>query len=111
MTLDGLGGLHIEYQISDDGLAKLARAGIALPTPKISTTGQTAIDAQTSQIVYVDPALANRPFVADRVDLRRNPFALHHRRHYQFNADGTLTLSARYDTGKDAAVGRWKKSS
>ena len=111
MTLDGSGGLHVEYHISDDGLARLAGAGIALPTPKISTNGQALIDPQTSQIVYVDPAFASRPFEADLADVRRNPFALHHRRHYQFNADGTLTLSARYDTGKDAAVGRWKKSS
>ena len=64
-----------------------------------------------NQIVFVDPAFQGKPFDADLVDLRRNPFALQHRRHYQFASDGTLTLSARYDTGKDAAVGRWKKSS
>jgi hypothetical protein len=111
MTFDNFGGLHLEYKISDDGLAELARAGIALPTPVVSTNGQAMIDPQTAQIVYVDPKFAGKPYDAGLADLRRNPFAIQHRRHYQFNDDGTLTLSARYDTGKDAAVGRWKRSS
>jgi hypothetical protein len=111
LRFDNFGNLHVEYDISDDGLASLARAGIAMPTPKISTDGQAMIEPQSNQIVYVDPAFAGKPYDANLADMRRNPFALHHRRHYQFNDDGTLTLSARYDTGKDAAVGRWKKSS
>lgn len=111
MTFDNFGGLHLEYKISDEGLVELARAGIALPTPVISTNGQAMIDPRAAQIVYVDPKSTARPFDAELADLRRNPFAIQHRRHYQFNDDGTLTLSARYDTGKDAAVGRWKRSS
>jgi hypothetical protein len=111
MTLDGFGNLQLNYDVTDDGLAQLARAGIAMPSTNIRTDGRVAIDAQSHQIVYVDPASAGKPFAADLVDMRRNPFAIHHRRHFQFNDDGTLTLSTRYDTGKDAAVGKWKKGS
>ena len=111
LTFDNFGGLHLEYKIGDEGLVELARAGIALPTPVISTDGQAMIDPGAAQIVYVDPKFAGKPYDAGLADLRRNPFAIQHRRHYQFNDDGTLTLSARYDTGKDAAVGRWKRSS
>ena len=111
MTFDNFGGLHLEYKISDEGLVALARAGIALPTPVISTDGQAMIDPRAAQIVYVDPKSTARPFDAELADLRRNPFAIQHRRYYQFNDDGTLTLSARYDTGRDAAVGRWKRAS
>lgn len=109
LTFDRFGNLRVEYEISDEGLVSLGRAGIAMPTPKISTTGQAMIEPQSNQIIYVDPAFAGKPYDANLADMRRNPFALQHRRHYQFNDDGTLTLSARYDTGKDAAVGRWKK--
>jgi hypothetical protein len=111
LTFDRFGNLQVDYQISDDGLVALSKAGIAMPTPTISTKGQAMIEPQSNQIVFVDPAFKGKPYDADLVDLRRNPFALQHRRHYQFANDGTLTLSARYDTGKDAAVGRWKKSS
>jgi hypothetical protein len=111
LTFDRFGNLQVDYQIADDGLVALSKAGIAMPTPTISTKGQAMIEPQSNQIVFVDPAFQGKPFDADLVDLRRNPFALQHRRHYEFASDGTLTLSARYDTGKDAAVGRWKKSS
>lgn len=111
LTFDRFGNIQVDYQIADDGLAALSRAGIAMPTPTISTKGQAMIEPQSNQIVFVDPAFKGKPYDADLVDLRRNPFALQHRRHYEFASDGTLTLSARYDTGKDAAVGRWRKSS
>jgi hypothetical protein len=111
MRFDNFGNLRLDYKFSDEGLVELARAGVALPTPVISTEGQVMINPQAAEIVFVDPKFAGKPYDAGLAELRRNPFAIQHRRHYQFSDDGTLTLSARYDTGKDAAVGRWKRGS
>ena len=39
---------------------------------------------------------------------RANPFALERIRYYEFRADGTLMLSTKYETGKEAAVSLWE---
>jgi hypothetical protein len=41
---------------------------------------------------------------------RDNPLAAERVRYYKFDSDGTLVLSTRYPDGKEASVGRWKRS-
>ena len=113
LTADEYGVLQIEYRMSESGQQALERLGIAAPDPVISTTGPVVIDPQQKQITYVGDDFQKRaldfdPSLAAR---RANPFALERTRYYAFGDDGTLRLSTRYDSGKEAAVSRWKRSS
>ena len=83
-----------------------------MDTPRISTSGRVVIDTQQNRITYLgddfeERALGFDPKLAAQ---RANPFALERVRYYMFGGDGTLTLSTRYDDGKDAAVSQWKRS-
>jgi hypothetical protein len=113
LTADAFGGLDVEYRISDTGQQSLAKLGITPPSPVIATSGSVVINPQAKQITYVGEDFNKRAlsFDKDLAALRANPFALERVRYYTFGADGTLTLSTRYENGKDAAVGHWKKSS
>ena len=111
LTSDAFGTMHVEYRFSETGQKALTTLGISTPTPVISETGQVAIDPQQQRITYVGKDFNTKPFDPKLAAARANPFALERARHYAFGADGTLTLSTRYDNGKEAAVGRWKKSS
>jgi hypothetical protein len=46
---------------------------------------------------------------AETAKRRQNPFALERIRYYSFDAQGVMTLTTRYDNGKDAVVGKWKR--
>jgi hypothetical protein len=112
LVLDGFGNLQIEYRISDAGRKSLAALGIDPPSPVISTAGRVVIDAQQKRITYAgedfeEKALGFDPTLAK---LRANPFALERIRYYEFGVDDTLRLSTRYENGREAAVGRWKRS-
>ena len=113
LTADAFGGLDVEYRISDQGQQSLAALGIKAPSPVIATSGSVVINPQAQQITYVGEDFNKRALSFDKelASLRANPFALERVRYYTFGADGSLTLSTRYENGKDAAVGRWKKAS
>ena len=111
LTFDGFGVLQVTYQVSDVGQKRLADVGVKMDTPRISTTGRVVIDTQQNRITYLgddfeERALGFDPKLAAQ---RANPFALERVRFYMFGGDGTLTLSTRYDDGKDAAVSHWKR--
>jgi hypothetical protein len=70
------------------------------------------IDTQQHRITYLgadfeERALGFDPKIAAQ---RANPFALERIRYYDLRADGTLTLSTKYDSGKEAAVSLWKRA-
>ena len=109
LTSDASGNLNIEYRLSEAGLKALAALGINSPNPIISTSGQAAIDTQQRRITYIPPDAATRTFDPKLAAARANPFALERPRYYTLGEDGILTLTTRYDNGRDAAVGRWKK--
>ena len=92
--------------MSDEGLKRLASVGVTSPNPVISTTGRVVIDTQQHRITYIgddfeERALGFDPKLAAQ---RANPFALERIRYYEFRADGTLMLSTKYETGKEAAA-------
>jgi hypothetical protein len=111
LTCDNFGNMSLEYRISDGGMKQLADIGITMPTPVVSTSGNVAIDPQQHRITYVGDDFMKKLLDADLAARRANPFALERTRYYDLGADGTLTLSTRYDSGADAAKSRWKKSS
>lgn len=110
LEADAFGNLSIEYRVSPEGLKALESTGIQSPNPVISTTGQVVIDPRQRMITYVPPDAAKRAFDADLAARRNNPFALERARYYALGPDGVLTLSTRYDDGKDASVGRWRRN-
>ena len=113
LSFDGFGVLKIQYKMSDAGLKALASIGVKSPNPVISTTGRVVIDTQQQRITYLaddfeEKALGFDPKLAAA---RANPFALERIRYYMFGNDGLLTLSTKFDDGKDANVSQWKRSS
>jgi hypothetical protein len=112
LTADPNGTLAIEYRMSEAGQKTLASLGIDAPDPVISTSGRVVIDPQQRQITYLGDDFQQRAqgFDPDLAARRANPFALERTRHYTLETDGTLVLSTRYDTGKDAIVSRWKRA-
>lgn len=113
LTSDAFGGMNVEYRFSDAGLKTLDSLGIKTPDAVISTTGRVVIDTQQRRITYVGDDFEKRVagFDPDLDARRKNPFALERARYYTLGDDGVLTLATRYDNGKEAAVGRWKKAS
>jgi hypothetical protein len=109
LTSDQFGGLNVEYRLSDQGRQTLAKLGHTIPNPVISTSGSVVIDPVKKSIVYVGDDFGEKAFDADLAARRANPFALERTRYYTLGADGILTLQTRYDSGKPAAVSRWKK--
>jgi len=113
LSFDGFGVLQIQYKMTDAGLKALASIGVKSPNPVISTTGRVVIDTQQHRITYLaddfeEKALGFDPKLAAA---RANPFALERIRYYMFGNDGTLTLSTKYEDGKDANVSQWKRVS
>jgi hypothetical protein len=113
LSFDGFGVLQIQYKMTDAGLKALANIGVKSPNPVISTTGRVVIDTQQHRITYLaddfeEKALGFDPKLAAA---RANPFALERIRYYAFGNDGTLTLSTKYEDGKDANVSQWKRVS
>jgi hypothetical protein len=112
LSFDGFGVLQVQYRLTDAGLKQLASVGVTSPNPTISTTGRVVIDTQQHRITYIgddfeERALGFDPKLAAQ---RANPFALERIRYYDLPGDGTLTLSTRYDNGKDAVVSHWKRA-
>jgi hypothetical protein len=111
LVSDAFGNLSIEYRMSPGGQKTLASVGVTTPNPVVTTTGRVVIDVDKRQITYVPEKADAAPFDAELAARRNNPFALERPRFYAVDADGLLTLTTRYDDGKDAAVSRWKKGS
>jgi hypothetical protein len=113
LTSDASGVVSIEYRMEPQGQKSLAAPGIKTLRPVISTSGRVVIDPQSRQITYVSDDFETRAlgFDPDLAAQRANPFALERARYYVFGPDGTLTLTTRHDSGKDASVSHWKKSS
>ena len=113
LVSDAFGNLEVEYRVSETGLKTLDSLGIKSPNPVINTTGNVVIDTTQQRITYVGEDFQKRALEFDPTlaTQRANPFALERVRYYTFGADGTLTLSTRYDNGQNAAVSRWKKGS
>jgi hypothetical protein len=111
LTLDGFGVLAVTYKVSEQGLKQLASVGVKSPNPVISTNGRVVIDTQQNRITYIGDDFEERALGFDPklAAARANPFALERIRYYRFEPDGTLTLSTRYDDGKEAAVSQWKR--
>jgi len=112
LTFDGFGVLKVQYRMSDEGLKELASVGVKSPNPVISTTGRVVFDTQAHKITYLADDFEERALGFDPklAEARANPFALERVRYYTIANDGTLTLSTKYDNGKDAAVSQWKRS-
>jgi hypothetical protein len=111
LTFDGFGVLQVQYKMSDAGLKALASVGVTSPNPVISTTGRVVIDTQQNRITYIGDDFEERALGFDPklAAARANPFALERIRYYKLDA-GMLTLSTRYEDGKDAAVSQWKRA-
>jgi hypothetical protein len=111
MAADAFGGLAIEYRITEAGRQELAALGIAPPSTVISTTGKIVINPAEQLITYVGEDFNERALNFDPklAALRSDPFALERIRHYVFRDDGSLVLSTRYPSGKDAAIGHWRR--
>jgi len=110
LTSDSFGNMSIEFKVAPEGLKALASVGIDSPNPVISNSGRVVIDTQQQLITFVPPDAARRAFDPELAARRNNPFALERSRHYALGDDGILTLTTRYDDGKDAATSRWKKN-
>jgi hypothetical protein len=110
LVSDAFGNLSIEYRMSPTGQKVLGTVGVTSPNPVITTTGRAVIDIDQKRITYVSEKADAKPFDADLAARRANPFALEHPRYYELGEDGMLTLTTRYDDGKDASVARWKRS-
>ena len=93
---------------------------ISVNTPahrKIGSVGKplagvrVVIDTQQNRITYIGDDFEARALGFDPklAAARANPFALERIRYYKFETDGTLTLSTRYDDGKEAAASQWKR--
>jgi hypothetical protein len=113
LNAEAFGNMHIEYRMSEAGLKSLAGLGIKPSNPVISTTGRVVIDPQQRSITYVGEDFEKRALAGDAelAARRANPFTLERVRYYVIGNDGTLVLSTRYDSGKDAVVSRWKRDS
>jgi len=110
LTTDAYGGLRIEFRMSDEGQKALESIGITSPNPVVTTEGRAAIEPKKKEITYVGADYKKQGGMdAGLAAKRANPFALERIRYYTFNPDGTLTLLTRYDNGKDAVVGVWKR--
>jgi hypothetical protein len=79
---------------------------VTSPNPVISTTGRVVIDTQQHRITYLGNHFEERALGFDPKArcAAANPFALERIRYSDLRADGTLTLSTKYDSGKEAAV-------
>ena len=112
LTSDAFGVLAIQYRLSDAGVKSLAALGITSPNPVITTTGQAVINPQNKQVTYTSDDFEARSagFDPKLAAARANPFALERVRYYNFEGDGTLRLSTKYDSGTEAIVTRWKRA-
>ena len=112
MVADAFGSVAIEFTMTDAGQKALASLGIKSPNPRISTSGQTAINARAREITFVGNKFTTSGGMdAETAKRRQNPFALERIRYYSFDEQGVMTLSTRYNNGKDAVVGKWKRTS
>ena len=50
-----------------------------------------------------------RALDADAAALRANPLAVEHLRYYTLGSNGILTLTTRYENGKEATRSTWKR--
>jgi hypothetical protein len=109
LTMDEFANLKIEYRLADSGRSALEGIGLRSPNPVISESGRVAIDPQRHTVTYM-PADANALALdADAAALRANPLAVGHLRYYTVGSDGILTLTTRYENGKEATRTTWRR--
>ena len=109
LSVDEFSNLKIEYRLSDSGRSALEGVGMRSPNPVISGTGRVAIDPQRHTVTYMPPDANARALSSDAAALRANPLALEHMRYYTLGSDGILTLTTRYENGKEATRTTWKR--
>jgi hypothetical protein len=109
LVLDAFGNLDINYRVADAGLQTLDSIGLKSPNPLITTSGKVVIDPTQRKVTYLAEDAAARAFDPDLAARRANPFALERPRYYSLDTNGVMTLTTRYDNGKDAATSRWRK--
>lgn len=112
LQTDAYSNLRIVFRMTDSGRKALESIGISSPNPVVTTEGRAAIEPVKKEITYVGTDYKKQNGMdAGLAAKRANPFALERIRYYSFNPDGTLTLTTRYDNGKDAVIGVWKRAS
>jgi hypothetical protein len=109
LTMDEFSNLKIEYRLADSGRSALEGIGLRSPNPVISESGRVAIDPQRHTVSYMPPDANARALDADTAALRANPLALEHLRYYTIGSNGILTLTTRYENGKEATRTTWKR--
>jgi len=109
LVLDAFGNLDIRYTVADGGLKTLESIGLKSPNPLIATTGKVVVDATQHKVTYLGNDDSARAFDPDLAAKRANPFALERTRYYSLDSSGVMTLTTRYDNGKNAATSRWRK--
>jgi hypothetical protein len=109
LVLDEFGNLDIKYRIADAGLQALDSIGLKSPNPEIATSGKVMIDATQQRVTFVGDDHIDRAFDPDLAARKANPFALERMRYYSIEPSGILTLTTRYDNGKNAATSRWRR--
>jgi hypothetical protein len=109
LTVDEFSNLKIEYRLSDSGRSALEGIGMRSPNPVVSGSGRVAIDPQRHTVTYMPPDANARALDADAAALRANPLAVEHLRYYTLSSNGILTLTTRYENGKEATRATWKR--
>ena len=109
LTVDEFSNLTIEYRLTDAGRSALETVGMRSPNPVISATGRVAIDPQRHTVTYMAPDANARALDADAAVLRANPLALEHLRYYTVGSNGILTLTTRFENGKEATRTTWRR--
>jgi hypothetical protein len=111
LDLDEFSNLKIEYRLTDAGRQALEGLGMRSPNPTVSASGRVAIDPQRHTVTYMPPDANTRALDADLAALRANPLAIEHLRYYTVASNGVLTLTTRYENGKEATRSTWKRAS
>jgi hypothetical protein len=110
LTVDEFSNLKIEYRLTDVGRRALETVGMRSPNPVISAEGRVAVDPQRHTVTYMAPDANARALDADAAALRANPLALEHLRYYTVGSNGILTLTTKFENGKEATRTTWKRA-
>jgi hypothetical protein len=110
LNLDEFSNLKIEYRIADSGRSALEGVGLRTPNPVISGSGRVAIDPQRHTVTYMPPDANARALDPEAAAQRANPLSVEHLRYYTIGSNGILTLTTRYENGKEATRSTWKRA-
>ena len=109
LTLDEFSNLKIEYRLSDSGRSALEGIGMRSPNPVVSGYARVVIHPQRHTVTSMPPDANAPPLDAAAAALRAHPLAVEHLRYYTLGSDGILTLTTRYENGKEATRSTWKR--